>query len=147
MIPRWAECCLRIGGVFLLSMAFTHAVIAAEEPGRAVVNPIVTLGKLALALTVVLAVFWVFARIMRQFHGIQAGVHQNLKVIAALSVGQRERVLVVQAGDQQLVLGVTSTQINTLHVLEKPLTSQAPETQQNEFKTKLSAALKRRIDP
>ena len=144
MFPRRVGRFLRLGGTFLIGMSCVQSVLA-EESGRAVVNPLATLGKLALALVVVLAVFWLFARVMRQFQGFQGGMHHGLKIVGALSVGQRERVLVVQAGDEQLVLGVTSTQINTLHVLDKPLTQGTPQAGQSDFKAKLSSALKRQV--
>ena len=122
----------------------------AVEPTTTMISPVATLGKLAVALIVVLIVFWIFARIMRQVQGFQGGMHRRLKIVGALSVGQRERVVVVQAGDQQLVLGITATQINTLHVLDKPLgyetdSRKEPSTAQGDFKTKLSAALSRQV--
>jgi len=49
------------------------------------------------------------------------GSDVGLNVVSVLSLGQRERIVVVQAGEEQLLLGVTSPQITTLHVLETPL--------------------------
>jgi flagellar protein FliO/FliZ len=126
-------------------LSASHVPLAAATQGQAVINPLATLGKLAAALIVVLIVFWVFARVMRQMQGLQGGMNQGLKVISALSVGQRERVVVIQAGEEQLVLGVTSTQINTLHVLDNPLSTPATPNEQSDFKTKLSDALKRQV--
>ena len=144
MIPCRAGTCLRIAGVCLLWIPIADNSFAAEE-GRAVISPLVTLGKLAVALVIVLSVFWLFARVMRQVQNFQGDMHQGLKIVGALSVGQRERVLVVQAGEEQLVLGVTSTQINTLHVLQKPLQSATDTAPQGDFRSKLSAALSRQV--
>jgi len=117
----------------------------AAEITRPVVSPLATLGKLAVALIIVLAVFYVFARVMRQMQSMQGGFHSGLKVVGALSLGQREKVVVVQAGDKQLVLGVTSTQVNTLHILENPLPASAGAVELGDFRQKLSAALKRQV--
>jgi len=144
MFPCRAGCCLRYFGISLLWMSPISGVFAAE-PGTTVINPLVTLGKLAVALVLVLAVFWLFARVMRQFQGLQGGLHQGLKIIAALSVGQREKVIVVQAGDEQLVLGVTGSQINTLHILQSPLTNSTQAKDPADFRNKLAAALKRQV--
>lgn len=144
MIPCRAGTCLRTAGVCLLWMSIASNSFAAET-GRAVISPLVTLGKLAVALIIVLAVFWLFARVMRQVQNFQGDMHQGLKIVGALSVGQRERVIVVQAGEEQLVLGVTSSQINTLHVLQKPLQSVADQSSQGDFRSKLSAALSRQV--
>ena len=144
MFTYRAAACLH-SALILFSLGLVAPEALAAEPSAVVVSPVATMGKLAIALIVVLIVFWIFARIMRQFQGFQGGLHQQLKVVGALSLGQRERVVVVQAGDQQLVLGVTGTQINTLHVLDKPLGQQSAYAAQGDFKTKLSAALKRHV--
>ena len=134
-----------LGRSALLLLPFLVTPLAqAAEITRPVISPIATLGKLAVALLVVLVVFWVFARVMRQLQGAQSGAHSGLKYIGALSLGQRERVVVVQAGEQQLVLGVTATQVNTLHVLDKPLITGSTENA-GDFRQKLSMALKRQV--
>ncbi|MFK8079291.1 MAG: flagellar biosynthetic protein FliO [Granulosicoccus sp.] len=144
MFPCISGRCLLVAGISLLSILPVGVVMGAE-PVRTVVSPLVTLGKLAVALVVVLVVFWLFARVMRQFQGFQGGMHHGLKIISALSVGQRERVIVVQAGEQQLVLGVTSSNINTLYVLERPLAEGTTPSGSGDFKNKLNAALKRQV--
>ncbi|MFK7855402.1 MAG: flagellar biosynthetic protein FliO [Granulosicoccus sp.] len=129
----------------LLLATCLSGVAYAEETSRVVVSPLATLGKLAVALLIVLLVFYVFARVMRQLQGTQGGIHSGLKIVGALSLGQREKVVVVQAGEKQLVLGVTSTQVNTLHVLEKPLTTPGAKVELGEFRQKLNVALKRQV--
>lgn len=144
MIPCRAGTCLRTAGICLAWMFMATDSVAAES-GKAVISPLATLGKLALALIIVLAVFWIFARVMRQVQNIQGDMHQALRVVGALSVGQRERVVVVQVGEEQLVIGVTSSQINTLHVLQEPLSSGSNQAQAGDFRAKLTAALKRQV--
>jgi len=129
----------------LLLCTCIAGTVQAAENSRAVVSPLATLGKLAVALLIVLVVFYVFARVMRQLQGTQGGLHSGLKIVGALSLGQREKVVVVQAGDKQLVLGVTSTQVNTLHVLEQPLPIPGTSVEIGDFRQKLSAALKRQV--
>lgn len=116
----------------------------AEETSRPVISPLATLGKLAIALLLVLLVFWVFARVMRQMQGTRGAIHSGLRIVGTLSLGQRERVVVVQAGEEQLVLGVTASQVNTLHVLSRPLATSGQE-ELSDFRQKLSAALKRQV--
>lgn len=128
----------------LLPATLMPGVAVSAEQLRPVISPLATLGKLALALMLVLVVFWVFARVMKQLQGGQSGMHEGLTCIASLSLGQRERVVVVQAGEQQLVLGVTASQVNTLHVLEHSLSTRTTE-EPGDFRHKLSAALKRQV--
>ncbi|WP_336749009.1 flagellar biosynthetic protein FliO [Pantoea vagans] len=42
---------------------------------------------------------------------------QELKLTASVSVGQRERVVIIDTADARLVLGVTAQQITHLHTL------------------------------
>ena len=53
----------------------------------------------------------------------------QLKIIATLNLGQKEKIALIQVGKQQLVVGITATQINTLHVLDDLL----PETAVDEI--------------
>ena len=88
-----------------------------------------------------------FMRRMGNMSGISAG---NLKVLGGISVGQRERVVLVQAGDTQLLVGVAPGEIRTLHVMEEPIvSSQTVSNTTNpkstsEFAEKLHAAIKSR---
>ncbi|HHQ4668941.1 flagellar biosynthetic protein FliO [Aeromonas veronii] len=51
----------------------------------------------------------------------------QMRVIATLPVGYKERLLVVKVGEQQLLLGVTPQQVNFLYRLEEPLDEQQPQ--------------------
>jgi flagellar protein FliO/FliZ len=114
----------------------------AAIPERSVATPFATLGKLGMALAFVLVAFWLVARVMRHLQGPQGRAHTSLHIVGALSLGNREKIVVVQAGDEQLVLGVTASQVNKLHVLNQPLaTIQTPEL--SDFRLKLKAAMKR----
>lgn len=144
MFPCNAGSCLRVA-VFSVLCVTPAAIAMAAGSDRVVINPLVTLGKLAVALIVVLLVFWLFAKVMRQFQGIHNGAPDGLRIVSALSVGQRERVVVVQVGDEQLVLGVTSSQINPLHIMERPLSNANSGAPHSDFRNKLSAALKRQV--
>lgn len=122
---------------------FTHTAMATEQ--SKVIDPVGTIGKLAFALVIVLAVFWTFARVLQHLQGFKNSLPNGLSIVGALSLGQRERVVVIQAGEEQIVLGVTSSQINTLHILDKPLMGETPSGNVSEFKDKLSDAMKKRI--
>jgi len=51
---------------------------------------------------------------------------EGLRVVASLTVGAKERVVVVEVNGTQLLLGVTAGGINTLHQLPDPLPPPAP---------------------
>lgn len=81
------------------------------------------------ALLVVFGALAAFFLLLRRF-GMGAGLaSRHLKVLGGVSLGARERVVVVQAGSKQLVLGVSPGRIETLCVLEGEERMQA-ESQQ-----------------
>lgn len=81
----------------------------------------VDLVQVALALAGVIALIVAAAWLMRRMGNLTGQRNEQLRVVAALSMGARERVVLMQVGEQQLLLGVAPGRIQTLHVLDQPL--------------------------
>ena len=98
------------------------------------------LGSLALVLLAILALPWMLRRLTR-FPGRSAG---RMQVVTALPVGPRERLVLVQVGAEQLLLGVAPGQVRLLRILPAPLTDdETPAVGPGEdFGTRLGAAMK-----
>lgn len=108
-----------LGGLLGLWLTVSQAVIpAAELPkqsARAVSSgDIATWG---LGLIVVLGVFFLCVWGMRKLGGINMG-GEKMRMVGGLSLGLREKIIVLQVGKKQLVLGVTPGRIQTLLILE-----------------------------
>ena len=84
-------------------------------------------GSMILSLLMVLALIVICAFVLKRFNLTQQGVSQ-LKMVTSLSLGAKERVVVIQAGEQQLLLGVTAQQVTLIARLEKPLVTQTMKT-------------------
>ena len=121
--------------VTIVFTLFTHIAFAQEAVKEAVQDAAVIektpeVGKhvmanvdassMILSLFMVLAVIIISALVLKRFNFVQQNTSQ-LKVITSLSLGAKERVVVVQVGEQQLVLGVTSGQITLIDTLAEPL--------------------------
>ncbi|MFM2485106.1 flagellar biosynthetic protein FliO [Celerinatantimonas yamalensis] len=65
--------------------------------------------------------------------------HGQMRVVASLTLGTRERILVVQVGSQQYLLGVTHQHIELLDKLAEPLQG-TPQT--SNFSQQLNRILK-----
>ena len=83
--------------------------------------------QLSLGLLVVLAAIVGSAWLLRRYGHMQSGVDGALRVIGGLSMGPRERVVLVQVGKRQLLLGVAPGRIQTLHVLDEPVAEPGPQ--------------------
>ena len=82
--------------------------------------PNIDASSMILSLLMVLALIIVSAFILKRFNIAQQGTKQ-LNVVTSLSLGAKERVVVVQVGDKQLLLGVTAQQVTLLESLAEPL--------------------------
>jgi flagellar protein FliO/FliZ len=103
-----------------LAGAATAALPAAEPLGA------VSVLQLGLSLAAVVAAIFGLGWILRRMHALPGSTHRALKVIATLPVGARERIAIIQAGDEQVLVGLAPGRIQTLHVLERPVPEAAP---------------------
>jgi flagellar protein FliO/FliZ len=103
-----------------------------------------SLAQMILGLTAVLALILGLAWVMRRMGGIPGAAAGSLRVLGGLSMGTRERVVLIQVGETQLLIGVAPGRVQTLHVLEQPV--QLNETNppgKGNFAASLNAALRR----
>ena len=76
--------------------------------------------SMILALLMVLVLIVISALVLKRFQsGNSTG--SGLQIITSLHLGAKERLMVVQVGQQQILLGVTAQQISVLEKLEQPL--------------------------
>jgi flagellar protein FliO/FliZ len=98
-----------------------------------------------LSLLLVVAIIFALAFIARRLNVTQAGNGQ-LKVVASMAAGAKEKIMVVDVGGEQFLIGITAHNINQLGKLENPLqTSSTPkssgQTTSLAFKDKLVKAM------
>jgi len=79
-----------------------------------------SLVKLLVGLVGVVAAVLIFSRVLSRTSLLPSG-HDRFKVLASLPVGTRERIVLMQAGDRQIVVGVAPDRVSALHVLDEPL--------------------------
>lgn len=72
-----------------------------------------------------------------------------MKVVSSMMAGAKEKVMVIQVGDEQHLIGVTANNINHLSKLEKNLDTARPAAsgQGDQFKQKLVAAMAGKLNP
>ncbi|BFM20661.1 flagellar biosynthetic protein FliO [Gilvimarinus japonicus] len=65
---------------------------------------------------------------------------RDMKVVASLALGTRERLLVVDVANTQILLGVTAQSINQLHVFTEPVIN-TDGTASSDFSQKLKSIM------
>ncbi|WP_404399888.1 flagellar biosynthetic protein FliO [Idiomarina seosinensis] len=74
------------------------------------------IGAMLLALIVVLAVIIGLAAVVKRFN-LKLQANPDMKVISAMSLGTKERLIIVDVAGTKLLLGVTSERIECLREL------------------------------
>ncbi len=107
-----------------------------SDPGMAGNLAQTTLGLLVVLL-VIGAAAWAFKR----FGNIHVGAQGRMKIIGGISLGTRERAVLLQVGEQQLVIGVSPGRVQTLHVLDKPVLIEDKPENATRFSARLQSAM------
>lgn len=107
-----------------LAWRFISVLVAASFPSFAeettVTTPLSSWVTVVFSLFLVIGVILMLAWLMRRFSGIQSTGGQ-IKTVASMMVGTRERIAVIQVGEEQHLVGVTAHNINHLAKLETPI--------------------------
>jgi flagellar protein FliO/FliZ len=77
---------------------------------------------------------------LRRFNGVSRASGSVLRVLGTASVGQREKVVLIDAGGEQLLLGVAQGSVRTLHVFDEPIVTADEATASPAFAEVLRAA-------
>lgn len=104
--------------IFLYSNSSVFAAVDIES--KKVVSPVSysQIMNWGLGLIVVLSIFFACVWFMRKTGALPAQTKDNMQVVGGLSLGMREKLVLVQVGKKQMVLAVTPGKIDNLLVLE-----------------------------
>jgi flagellar protein FliO/FliZ len=75
------------------------------------------LGALAGVLLLIFAAAWLLRRLQQG----QGGGRGHLRIVSVLPLSAKERVVLVQAGEEQVLMGVSGAGIQHLHTLNTPI--------------------------
>jgi flagellar protein FliO/FliZ len=96
-------------------------------------------------LFVVLACIAFLAWLLRRTGRFQATANGEMKIITSLALGPRERAVLLQVGEQQILVGVTSQNVQTLHILETPVNNSTIKSSSNtSFSEKLQQIMQQK---
>lgn len=117
--------------LFLFITVWPQWLLAADKAGPAAdLNEPMSwsnLIQLFLGLAVVIALMLGFAWLMKRMTGFQSTGQGAMRTLGGLSMGSREKVVLVQVGETQLVLGVAPGRVQTLHVMDENIEAPAKE--------------------
>ena len=130
--------------VLIFVSPILHAKDQLDEVSQVVpvakLEPIINTGSIVqilASLVFVIGIIYLLAWYLRRQQS-SVGLSQKMTVIAALSVGARERVVLVQLAEKQLLLGVSPGRVNLLQAYDQPIVNSRHEDQQSSFAKLLS---------
>lgn len=121
--PRLKTACARALALIALAQPALVCAQAEVAAGAARVEPmsaeyiVKTVIGMIIVIGLIVGLAWLMRR-MGHMHGMLSG---HIKVVSSLAIGGREKLLLVQVGDEQFLLGATPTQINSLARLASPV--------------------------
>jgi len=113
-------------------MPQAFAAQVGATPAAPVVAPATTgsvagqLTQLVLGLLLVLGLIFFLAWLLRRVQNAAPGANNLIQVVSSRQIGPRDRLLLVQVGEEQILIGHTPGGISTLHVMTAPVA--APDT-------------------
>ncbi|WP_420592019.1 flagellar biosynthetic protein FliO [Bacterioplanoides sp.] len=137
--------CVKAGLLFFFSvMVMAEEADSGQMAGALAVDPLASAGKVVLFLVLVVGLILLLAWLAGKSRALPlgGGHGDQLKTLAVLPLGIKEKVAVVQVGEKQLVLGITPQQINCLAELDEPLSSPDAATQALSFSDLLKKAVR-----
>lgn len=128
---------LLVGG---LPATLSGSLYAAEESTAAMPSAIgagnILQTMMGLGVTILLILLLAWA--VKRFSRIGPAMGGDIQIIAGRSLGPRERVVVVQVGEEQILVGLTPGRMQTLHVLNKPISSTDKPVEKTGFREQLN---------
>ncbi|WP_460106018.1 flagellar biosynthetic protein FliO [Pseudomonas sp. S3_H06] len=124
------------------------SVLAAEPVATAAAAPAAgsgvagQLAQLVLGLLLVLGLIFFLAWLLRRVQQAgPAGKGQVIDIVGSRALGPRDRLVLVQVGNEQILLGLSPGTITALHVLKEPVQVPSAEQASPEFAQRLMELL------
>ena len=115
----------RISLNFLLPLLLFPVQLMAESADKTQslnrVEPfsVVNMLNMVMGLVVVVALILGLAWVLKKYGRLPVNNQVEMKILGGLSLGTREKALLVQVEGQRFLLGVAPGRVNTLHVMER----------------------------
>ena len=77
--------------------------------------------QIIMSLSLILVLIFMSAWLVKRFGRVNGLASDKMQVLANMAVGQRERIILLEIGDEQLLIGVTSSRVSLLHQLKEPI--------------------------
>jgi flagellar protein FliO/FliZ len=139
-----------MGRLLFLGLALMPLSVLAAESAPVAPVPAVSqagsgmaaqLGQLAIGLLLVVGLIFLLAWLLRRVQRMAPRGGQVIKLVATQALGPRDRLVLVQVGGEQILLGLSAGRITPLHVLKEPVHLADAQAASPEFAQRLMELL------
>ena len=103
----------------------SNACLAAATPAATPATPPGSLGgqlaQMVFGLLLVVGLIFFLAWMLRRLQSTAVKAGQVIEIVGSRAIGPRDRLLLVQVGKEQILIGHTPGSIEALHVLTEPV--------------------------
>ncbi len=122
--------------LILFIFSLSVKVYSAEEGAEALVaaSPVSTSNmiiQVLIALAIVTAAIFALAWVVKRLGNTHLLQQRNLKVLSTMPLGTREKVILIEVENQKILLGVTPSNISSLHVFSASEESSSTDTEED----------------
>ena len=96
------------------------------------------LASMLIVVAVIVVLGWLYSRSRL----VGGGANDVINIVASRALGTKERLLIVEVADQQLLVGMTASGVQTLHVFDKPVYVAKPDEENAGFANRLRGAIR-----
>ena len=133
---------------FFISL-FSSSVAFAEEQKVPLIEP-VSFGSVVqvfAGLAAVLLLFGGIVFVLKRMGNFRSNTDGKMQVVDGVSVSARDRVLLIQVGEKQVLIGVSPSGISRITTFDESVISPEENMTENVFSGLLQKQLKKRVNP
>ena len=94
--------------------------------------------SMMIVVAVVIGLGWLYSRTRMSGQGAR----DVINIVASRPLGAKERLLLIEIAGQQLLVGMTAAQVQTLHIFEQPVVTPTKDKEVSGFAGRLRKALR-----
>jgi flagellar protein FliO/FliZ len=107
---------VKIAFIAILNMTYTPYLWAQElSAGASLGSYSWEAIKVIMSLAIVLIIFYLLVNAFKKYTGVSIKTNSSIRVLGGLTLGGKEKVVILEAGNVNFLLGVSSAGITKLH--------------------------------
>lgn len=104
--------------LLILALIFAHSAYGEAASSGPMPSLATLMAQTAMGLAVVVLAIVALAWVVKRLNVASFGGNKTMQILSVLPVGTREKVVLVEVGGQQILLGVAPGRVNAVHVFD-----------------------------